>query len=408
MMKKKVSGLDVHKDTVFACVKQGNYQSEVKQFSTMTSGLCELAHWLKGEHVEEVAMESTGIYWMPVWRALESDFKLLLVNPYFIKQMPGRKTDVKDAQWIATLLDKKMLKGSIVPEKNIRILRSYLRRYTQLQGQMTRCLQQMERQLSQCNIKIASLSSTIGSQTVINIVESITRGEHDPAQLLTLVHGRIRNRHGEKVKQSLEGIIEPHDVFLLKQIYEDHEHITRQCNELLAQAERIADQHYQAQIELLQTVPGIKKMSAVIIFAEFGGDITRFKSAAELSGWAGLRPKNDESAGKIKSRSITKGNKYLRRIMVQTAWAASRTKNCYLKSKFEQLAIRKGNKKALIAIARKQLVICWNVLSKIEPYKEPELKLSQQQVAKKQKYYLEKLNKLQEQQERPVKFVVAM
>jgi transposase len=401
MMKKKVSGLDVHKDTVFACVKQGNYQSEVKQFSTTTSGLGELAHWLEGENVGEVAMESTGIYWMPVWRALEAHFKLVLVNPYFIKQMPGRKTDVKDAQWIATLLDKKMLKGSIVPDKTIRILRGYLRRYTQLQGQLTRCLQQVEKQLSQCNIKIASLSSTIGSQTVINILESICKGEYLPGQLLKLVHGRIVNRHGkDKVMRSLEGIIEPHDVFLLTQVYEDYQHITRQCNELLAQAEKMADQHYGEQVELLQTMPGIKKMSAVIIFAELGGDITRFKNAAELCGWAGLRPKNDESAGKIKGRSITKGNKYLRRIIVQTAWAASRTKNCYLKSKYEQLAIRKGNKKALIAIARKQLVIGWNILAKKENYQEPNLQLSQQQIVKKQKYYLDKLNILQRQQEK--------
>lgn len=160
-------------------------------------------------------MESTGIYWMPVWRALEDDFELLLVNPYFIKQMPGRKTDVQDAQWIATLLDKQLLRGSVVPCKTIRVLRAYLRRYAQLQGQTTRCLQQIEKQLSQCNIKIASLSSTIGSKTVIDIVESISKGKYDPEELFAFVHGRIVKRHGEKVKQSLQGIIEEHDVFLL-------------------------------------------------------------------------------------------------------------------------------------------------------------------------------------------------
>lgn len=391
---KRVCGLDVHKDIIFACIKKGKYQSEVKQFSTTTQGLSEMSHWMQGEQVFKVAMESTGIYWMPVWRALEDNFELILVNPYFIKQMPGRKSDVQDAQWIATLLDKQLLKGSVVPDKTIRVLRDYLRRYAQLQGQMTRCLQQIEKQLSRCNIKIASLSSTIGSKTVIDIVASICKEAYQPDKLLELVHGRIKNKHGKKVKQALEGIIDEHDIFLLRQIYSDYIHIEKQCTALVEQAKKIGEQHYSREIELLQTIPGIKELSAIIIFAEIGGNINLFATAENLTGWCGLRPKNDESAGKIKSRSITKGNKYLRRILVQTGWAASRTKNCYLKNKFEQLSIRKSSKKALIAIARKQLVIIWNVLSKNEKYKEPQIVLSPKQIEKKQKYYQEKLDKL--------------
>ena len=392
---KRVAGLDVHKDIIFACVKKGSYQSEVKEFSTTTSGLEDLFHWLSGERVFKVAMESTSTYWMPVWRALEQEFVLYLVNPYFIKQMPGRKSDVKDAQWIATLLDKGMLRNSVVPEKMIRVLRGYLRRYAQLQGQTTRCIQSLERQLSQCNIKIASLTSTIASKTTLNIVESIIKGKYSSDELLKLVHGRIINSKGkEKVSKALQGIIEEHDIFLLRQIYEDYLHIERQCMELLVQAEKIADEHYREEIELLQTIPGIKKLSAVIIFAELGGDIGLFSSASHLSGWCGLRPKNDESAGKIKSTSIGKGNKYLRRILVQTAWAASRTKDCYLKDRFERLSARKNRKKALIAIARKQLVIIWNVLSKKEEYKEPKIELSAKQIEQKKKYYQDKLEKL--------------
>lgn len=393
---KRVAGLDVHKDSIFASVKKGRYKSEVKEFDTTTHGLSELHHWLHGERVVKVAMESTGIYWMPVWRALEQDFKLYLVNPYFIKQMPGRKTDVQDAQWIATLLDKGLLRSSVVPEKTIRILRAYLRRFAQLQGQRTRCLQAIEKQLSQCNIKIASLTSTIGSKTVFNIVESITQGITDTDSLLKLVHGRIINSKGKaKVRRALEGIIEAHDVFLLSQIYSDYLHIENQCNELLSQAEQIADTHYQSQLELLQTIPGVSKLSAVIIIAEIGGDISKFQTAHHLSGWCGLRPKNEESAGKIKSTRIGKGNKYLRRILVQTAWAASRTKNCYLKDKFERLCVRKSRKKALIAIARKQLVIAWNVLSKQEIYKEPIIQFTEKQIAQKKKYYQQKLDSLE-------------
>lgn len=391
---KRVCGLDVHKDIIFACVRKGKYQSEVKQFSTTTQGLSEMNSWLKEEQVISVAMESTGIYWMPVWRALENDFTLVLVNPYFIKQMPGRKSDVQDAQWIAMLLDKGLLKGSVVPEKTIRVLRDYLRRYVILQGQMTRCLQQIEKQLSQCNIKITSLSSSIGNKTVIDIVASICNNKYKPEELLALVHGRIKNKHGEKVKQALEGIIDEHDIFLLRQVYSDYTHIKEQCSALTMQAERIADEYYSQQIELMQTIPGIKKLSAIMIFAEMGGNISLFSNAQSLTGWCGLRPKNDESAGKIKSRSITKGNKYLRRILVQTAWAASRTKNCYLKTKFEQLSIRKSSKKALIAIARRQLVIIWNVLSKNEKYLEPQIVLTPKQIERKQKYYQEKLDRL--------------
>ncbi len=393
---KRVAGLDVHKDSIFASVKKGRYQSEVKEFDTTTEGLSELHHWLHGEAVSKVAMESTGIYWLPIWRALEQDFKLYLVNPYFIKQMPGRKTDVQDAQWIATLLDKDLLRSSVVPEKTIRILRAYLRRFAQLQGQRTRCLQSIEKQLSQCNIKIASLSSTIGSKTVLNIVESITTGVTDTDSLLKLVHGRIINSKGKaQVRRALKGIIEDHDIFLLQQIYNDYLHIEGQCQALLAQAEQIANTLYQSQLELLRTIPGVSKLAAVIILAEIGGDISKFKTAQHLSGWCGLRPKNEESAGKIKSTHIGKGNKYLRRILVQTAWAASRTKSCYLKDKFERLSIRKSRKKALIAIARKQLVIAWNVLSKQEKYKEPVMQLTEKQREQKKKYYQQKLDSLE-------------
>jgi transposase len=354
-----------------------------------------LHHWLDSEQVIKVAMESTGVYWMPVWRALEQDFILYLVNPYFIKQMPGRKTDVQDAQWISTLLDKGLLRSSVVPEKSIRVLRAYLRRYAQLQGQMNRCFQSLERQLSQCNIKIASLTSTIGSKTVLKVVEGIIRGCTSPEQLMKHVHGRIINSKGsEVVHRALEGIIEEHDIFLLRQIYQDYLHIQEQCQQLLAQAEQLADTHYKAHIERIQTIPGVSKLSAVIIFAEIGGDVSRFQTAHHLSGWCGLRPKNEESAGKIKNTRIGKGNKYLRRILVQTAWAASRKKQCYLKEKFERLCVKKSRKKALIAIARKQLVIAWHVLTDEQNYKEPVVVLSEKQIRQKRAYYQQKLEKL--------------
>jgi transposase len=210
------------------------------------------------------------------------------------------------------------------------------------------------------------------------------------------VHGRIiKNKGKEVVHRALEGIIEEHDIFLLRQIYQDYLHIQAQSQQLLAQAERLADTHYKAHIERLQTIPGVSKLSAVIIFAEIGGDISRFQTAHHLSGWCGLRPKNEESAGKIKNNRIGKGNKYLRRILVQTAWAASRKKECYLKEKFERLCVKKSRKKALIAIARKQLVIAWYVLANEENYKEPMMVLTEKQIQQKRNYYQQKLKELE-------------
>jgi transposase len=253
---------------------------------------------------------------------------------------------------------------------------------------MTRCVQQIERQLSQMNIKIASMTSRIGSKTVIDIVKSIVEGKYNTQDLVPLVHTRVSNRHGIKqVTKALEGIIEEHDIFLLQQIYSDFQHIKQQSEALLEKADQIASKHYKKQMELLQTIPGISKL-------EMGDNVNCFSTANHLTGWCGLRPKNDESAGRIKNRSVTKGNKYLRRIMVQTAWAASRTKGCYLKEKFENLTVRKSRKKALIAIARKQLVIVWHLLSKEQTYKEPVLNLSKTQIQNKEKYYLSKLKKL--------------
>lgn len=232
MKTKLYSGLDVHKDSVFACIVGNKFKTEVKQFGTSTAEIQEMIRWLKSFHVSSAAMESTGIYWMPIWRLMENDFALKLVNPYFIKQMPGRKSDVKDSQWIATLLMKGMLKGSYVPEKNIRVLRVYERRYVHLCGQMNRCLQQMERQLSICNIKICNLVSQIESQTVLKVVEKIIAGETRAEELAYCVHGRVRNKHGKKVKQALKGMIEEQDKFLLSQIYEDYQHISRQMQQL--------------------------------------------------------------------------------------------------------------------------------------------------------------------------------
>jgi len=343
---KAVSGLDVHKDTIFACILQRGEAPFVKEYSTLTSGIRELSNDLQSMGVNMDAMESTGIYWMPVWKILEERFKMILVNPYYIKQVPGRKTDVKDAQWIATLLQKGLLKESFVAQGLIAELREYARGYVRLSCHETRLEQAIERQLIKCNIRITSFATKIGSATVMKIVKAICEGETSANRLEGFVHGRIRNKHKEKIFQSLEGEIRSFDRLMLKQSFQQYLLIKEQQSELIEQMNRICGEHFKKEMDVLCTVPGINSLSSMQIIAEIGINMDKFPTDKHLVSWAGLRPRNDESAGKIKSKKITHGNKYLRRVLVQYAWAASRTKGSWFQGKYQQLCVRKSEKKS--------------------------------------------------------------
>jgi len=367
---KKVCGLDVHKDTIFLCILSSDGQALLQEFSTLTPDIKEMLELIKHEKVSEVAMESTGIYWIPVWRILQGEVPLKLVNPYFIKQLPGKKTDVKDSQWIATILQKGLIKGSYIPEKHVQELRQYERRHVRLSEEITRIELEIDRQLHRCNIRITSFASRIGSVSVMRVVKGIIDGETDPEQLIKYIHGRITNRYKEKVRHSLLGVISDIDRFILEQNYQLHEILKTQQKECEVKMEDICLLYYQQELDLLCSIPGVRKLSAMTIIAELGVSMKTFATAASLVGWAGLRPRNEESAGKIRSRKIINGNKYLRRILVQCAWAITRTRKCWLSGKYATLAKRRSKKKALIAIARKLLVIIWHVLSKHEMYKE--------------------------------------
>jgi len=365
----RVSGLDVHKDTIFCAVHNGKKPEAVKEFLTLTSSIREMGTYLKGVGVETVAMESTGIYWIPVWNILETmGFKLMLINPYLIKQMPGRKSDVKDAQWIAMLLQKQLLRGSLVPGARIRELRTYSRKYVKLQQRMTTALQAIERTLELCNIRITSFVTKIESKSVLSVVKRIIQGETSPDHLVECIFGSIINKHGPKIKQSLEGFICEHQRFALELNYAEYEFLlgqSQRCEEMMY---KLCTEHYSRELELLQTIPGIKLLAAMLIIAETGADMKAFENSGKFSGWTGLRPRNDESAGKYKSTAITKGNRYLCALLVQVAWGAVRTKGSSFQEKFARLAIRKSRKKALIAMARKLGVVVWNILYHDQPY----------------------------------------
>lgn len=392
---KTVCGLDVHKSMILMCILKTNGSKVIQEFSTLTVDVESIRDLMKEHGVEEVGMESTGVYWIPIWRILQGHFDLKLINPYFIKQLPGRKSDVKDSEWIATVVQKGLVRGSYVPGKHIQELRQFERRYVRLCEQSTRIEQEIDRQLHRCNIQITNYASKIGSTSVIKVVKAIITGETTAVQLERHVHGRIKNKHKEKIAASLTGVISSTDKFIFGQNIREYQLILAQQEECLKDMCAYCEKYFEKELLLLCTIPGIQKLSAMIIIAELGVDLRTFATAAALTGWAGLRPRNDESAKKIRSHKITKGNKYLRRILVQCAWAASRQKNCWLKSKYEQLCVRKSSRKAIIAIARKLLVIIWNVLTKHENYNEFVPKIDPKQRIKRIEYYNKRLQELQ-------------
>jgi len=372
---KRACELDVHKDTIFCATYDGNKHGPVTEYSTLTSSIRAMGEALRSEGVDGIAMESTGMYWIPVWNILEEiGFDLMLVNPYLIKQMPGRKSDVKDAQWIATLLHKGLLRSSLVPCKEIRELRTYSRKYVKLQQRQTSVLQEMERTMEMCSIRITSFVSNISGKSVLRVIEQIVQGETTPDVLVESIHGRIVNAHTKQnIKESLTGFITEHHRFILELSLQEYELLVSQSNKCLLKMEELCNERYKNEMKLLLTIPGISHISAMIVLAETGADMKAFENSGKFSGWTGLRPRNDESAGKYKSTATTKGNRFLRAVLVQIAWAASRTKGTYFKEKFNRLAMRKSRKKALIAIARKVGVLIWNVLYYEQAYNPEKL-----------------------------------
>jgi len=367
---KQYCGLDIHKDSVFACIINESGVLKEKKFSTLTSDLYALRSMLELYDVSEVAMESTGIYWIPIWRMLVDSFELKLVNPLFIKQLPGRKTDVRDAHWIALVLMKGLAYGSYVPAQKIQTLRQYERRYSALNKRIVHTEQCIDMQLQRCNIRFSNYISDIGSQAMRKVVKSLIQGIDSPDELVKCVHTRTKNRHGIPIiQESLNGVVSQVDRDMLTLYMEELELYERQQEECQMHMVQICQESYSLELSLLITIPGIKIASAMTILSELGNDLAAFRTSSNLVGWAGLRPRNDESAGKIKSRKTMHGNKFLRVILVQCAWASTRNKTSRLGHKYALLVKRMAPQKALVAVARKLLVIIWNVLAHKEPYR---------------------------------------
>ena len=368
-----VCGLDVHKDSIFVCILNENGILFQDKIGVLTPDLERLVDVLHEHGATEVCMESTSIYWMPVWRILESYFSLKLVNPYFIKQLPGKKSDVKDAEWIAICLLKDLIRGSYVPEDRIQQLRQYDRRIFDLNKDIVYKLTKLDAALQRCNIRISNYVSTTDGKSYQKVVEKISEGITDPKVLAGLIHGRIVNRVGKEViTASLTGVVTQTDINVIRQIRDEVTLAQKHRKECLDKMEELCNKWFPEQMKNLQTVPGVSLRSATSVIAELGTDMSSFEDAAHLVSWSGLKPRNDESAGKIKSRKITHGNKFLRKTLIECTWAASKTRGCfYNKFSYHQTVVRRKNKmKVQVAIARKMLTAIWFILHNNVPYRD--------------------------------------
>ncbi|MBV6418470.1 MAG: IS110 family transposase ISAzo28 [Steroidobacteraceae bacterium] len=366
---KRCAGLDVHKKTVVVCVRIPRKKGEVRTFSTTTKGLRELAQWLLDNDVTHAAMESTGIYWRPVYNILDgTGCELLLVNAHHIKQVPGRKTDVKDAEWIAELLQHGLLTSSYVPNRGQRELRDLVR-YRRKQIQMrTSEVQRLQKTLEAANIKLASVISDVTGVSGIAILRAIIEGETDPAKLAALGNNRLRATKDE-LQEALEGLQGEHQRMLLRCQLRHIDFIDGELANLDAEISKRTNS-FAEEVKSVDDVPGIGKRAAEDILAETGVDMERFPTDAHFTSWGKVCPGSNESAGKRKSGRTGKGNPWLRGALIEAAWAAVRKKDSFFSVLYRRLAMRRGKLRAIVAVARRILQTIYFMLKRKEPYRE--------------------------------------
>ena len=368
-----VCGLDVHKDSVFLCILCETGEIIEKVFGVLTYQLDDMCRLMQSYGVVDVTMESTSVYWIPIWRVLEPHFHLKLVNPYFIRQLPGRKSDVKDAQWIAECTMKDLVRGSFVPPETIQRLRQYDRRIFDLDAEIVRKLSKLDAVMHRCNIRLSNYVSTTDSKSYKDVVNDLCGGVTDPEALITRIHGRIINKHGrETILAALTGVVSEAETDAMRQLKEELDLAQKHKQECHQKMVAICREHFPKQFERLMTIPGIKERAATSLIAEIGVDMTKFQTAAHLASWSGLRPRNDESNRKVKSRRITHGNAFLRKTLIECAWGASRTTGCFFsRFSYHQTQVRRKNKmKVLVAVARKLLIAVWHVLHDEADYRD--------------------------------------
>lgn len=367
-----VAGLDVHKDSVYLCIMR--YDEAIifeKTYGTLTTELRQMRDDMLVHGVSECAMESTAVYWVPVWNELCDHMQLRLANPMFIKQLPGRKSDTKDAQWIAECQLKNLIRKSFVPEPIVQDMRKLNRRIFDLNEDLTYNKNKLDAAMQRCGFRLSNYVSNTGGKSYQAVVRAIADGVTDAETLVKKVHGRTINKHGkETLLGAVTGNFSATDIQVIKQYLAMMDLLDGQIEECQKSLTALCEEHFPCQYKRLQTIPGVKERAATAIIAETGADMSASEKSSNLVGWCGLKPRNDISNRKMKSRKITHGNKYLRQILIEIAWSASRTRNCFF-SNFSYVQVTQKHKskmKIQVAIARKVLVAVWHMLSKEEDF----------------------------------------
>lgn len=366
----RCAGLDVHKKTVVACIlltaPSGRSSQEIRTFSTTTVGLQALADWLASHQVTHVAMESTGIYWRPVFNLLEGRFQVILVNAQHMKAIPGHKTDIKDSQWIAQLLSHGLLKASFIPPKPIRDLRDLVRSRKSLVQERTRAINRLQKVLETANIKLSSVASDVLGKSGRDMLEAMLAGVGDAESLADLARGRLRAKL-PALREALDGRVEDTHRILLRHLLEQIDFVQGQLDRLSEEIEQQLGPYEELITRLLQ-IPGLGRLAAATVLAELGSDMSCFPSAKHLASWAGVAPGNKQSGGKRLRAATTKGNTHLRAVLAEVVWVISHTSDSYLSAQYHRLAHRIGKKRAIVAVSHSVLSIIYHMLRTGQDY----------------------------------------
>jgi transposase len=363
-------GIDVHKDMLAVCVlvyREGQEaEARYKEFATHQKALSALSNWLSAQKVTHVAMESTGVYWKPVWYALEGHFQLLLANPFQVKALPGKKTDKRDSHWLAELLAHGLIAGSFVPPEKTRALRDLTRYRVKLSEEMNRIHNRIHKVLEDASLKLDTVVSHILGGTGRSIIEGIIEGQEDPRKLAERAQGSLRGKRAQ-LELALHGRVSEHHRFLLKELMEDFKFVEAK---ILRLDKTISGSVEWEPLTRLCTIPGVDVITAWTLLAELGLDMRVFANSKKVASWAGLCPGNKESGGKRLSGRTRKGNRWLRRALCQAAWGASRKKDCFLNAFFQRHKAKQGAQKAIITTAHRMLVIAYCILRDGTTYQE--------------------------------------